>query len=523
MIRRDFIKSAIIGSGAIILGGCSPVGPNFSKPKGRKLPSSWKNSKKDPYLAHWWRIYGDRDLNNLVEKAFAQNLDIKMAGLRIVQARAALGISESMSLPQYQQLSGGVGISKDNRSDSIRSGFTQFDLGWEIDLWGKYARGEESAEAKLLASIASYDDIIVSILSEVARNYIGYRETQERIAYAKRNIAIQEYVAKVTKIQFNSGNVSELDMQQALTQLHSTKGAVYDLELTKIRYRNALSMLLGINPSEVERYINKRKYRDDMSRYIKKGKNSIQISEQKRDITSVSFIPSPKFNPHKSIDANLITRRPDVKVAEYLAHAKSADIGVTEAELYPSFSLLGNIKYADTSLSLSKISVIAGPSFAWNIFQYGRIKNAVRLKDAIFEEALLKYNKTLLTAVHDVSFALDSYRYTLNQLQESQKAVDASVRAFNISIKQYNDGLVSYQRLLNSVEKLTKYQDQYARLKGSLATQVALLYKALGGGWQISRGRSYLSKESIERMKSRSDWGKMLSKESVILPKGWRV
>ena len=522
--RRKFLQIVVGGGLAVGLGGCAAVGPDFTGPGRVRLPEGWekRRHRRDPHLARWWKIYHDRDLDRLVQLAYRQNLDLKSAGLRILQARAILGIQEGMAFPQVQQLSGSAVVSDDNRAPhSVRSTSLAFDLGWELDLWGKYARGTESAEAQLYAAIASYDDILVTVIAEVARNYIAYRTAQERIAYARRNIAIQEYVTKVTEIQFNSGNVSELDMQQARTQLHSTRAAVYDLQLSRIRARNALAMLLGLNPTEADRYLTRRSYRDDFNRITNKEKGTIQLKEQGSALLGISLIPRPRFDPRHSIDAELITRRPDVRVAEYQAHAQSAQIGVATAALYPSFSLLGSISYGNTSLSLSKIGVVAGPSFAWNIFQYGRIRNNIRLQDALFEASLVKYNKTVLSAVHEVSYALDNYRYTLNQLEENEAAVKASVRAFNISMRQYNDGLVSYQRLLNSVEKLTRYQDQYARLRGDLATQVALLYKALGGGWQISRGGRYLSEETVRNLKKRTDWGKMLEKEQVILPKGW--
>ena len=524
--RRQFLIHAGVGGAALLgLAGCSAVGPDFNGPGRVHLPKGWQKARKhkDPRLASWWKIYGDRNLNRLVQKAWRQNLDLKAAGLRILQARAALGISEGAAFPQRQQISGSAlrhGGDLNPLIGRSQAGM-QFDLGWELDLWGKYARGVESAEASLFASIASYDDILVSVIAEVARNYIAYRTAQERIAYARRNIAIQEYVSKVTEIQYNSGNVSELDMQQARTQLHSTRAAVYSVQLNQIKARNALAMLLGLNPTEVEQYLGKREHRDRFDSYVHREKGTIQIKESKKDLLGISLIPRARFDPRRPIDAELITRRPDVQVAEYRAHALSAQIGVATAALYPSFSLLGSISYTNTSLSLSKIGVVAGPSFAWNIFQYGRIRNQIRRIDAQFEESLVTYNKKVLSAVHELSYALDNYRLTLDQLRENEAAVKASVRAFNISIRQYNDGLVSYQRLLNSVEKLTRYQDQYARLQGELATQVALLYKAMGGGWQISRGGRYLSEETVRHLKERTDWGRMLEKEKVLLPEGW--
>jgi outer membrane protein TolC len=167
------------------------------------------------------------------------------------------------------------------------------------------------------------------------------------------------------------------------------------------------------------------------------------------------------------------------------------------------------------------LGVTIGPSFSWNIFQYGRIKNQIRLQDAKFEESLVNYNKQVLSAVSEVSNALEGYRLTSKQHEENKKAVEASIRAFNISVIQYNDGLVNYQRLLTTVEKLTSTQDRFASIKGNVALNAVALYKALGGGWQISRGKAYISETLAQKMKNRTDWGNYLDKNMTRLPKGF--
>jgi outer membrane protein TolC len=506
--------------------GCSRVGPDFSSPLRVELPKKPISGKgtKDPSIEKWWHIYSDRDLNRLVKALYRQSPDLEAAGTRIVQARAMLGISIGMSLPQKQTVSGSAMVSDDNSASASHSVVTSsFEAGWELDLWGKYARGIESSKAGLYAAIASYNDILVSLIAEMAKNYIQYRTTQERIVYARRNIAIQEYVTRVTEIQFRSGNVSELDMQQARTQLHSTRAALYELELSLARYESAMSTLLGIPSGRLGEYIDRKDVRDDLVRRLDtKGESTFQIDEKSGSAIGISLVPMPRFDPSIPIDAELITRRPDIRAAEYLAHAQSARIGMSEAELYPSFSLLGSISYGKDSRYPHTVSIVAGPSFAWNIFQYGRIKNDIRLQDALFEERLCDYNKKVISALNEVTYSLKNYKITLRQFEENKKAVEASVRAFNISMRQYSEGLVSYQRLLNSVEKLTRYQDQHARIKGSLSVAVVSIYRSLGGGWQISRGGRYLSRESVERMKSRSDWGDMLEESSIVIPKGWK-
>ena len=514
----------------VMLSGCVKLGPDFMGVGQPPIPEKWQHASKrdNKAIAQWWKTFHDPTLNTLVQRTYAQNLDIKSAGLRIAQARAVYGISEGLLFPQAQTFSG-VASSSHTKAVDIASAGLNFDIGWELDIWGKYARGVESSQANLYASIASYNDIMVSVIAEVARNYINYRTAEERLAYARRNVRIQERVTRMTEIQFNSGNVSELDMQQSRSQLYNTRSALPSIELSRIKARNALALLLATGEKDINQLLasGSKRQRDSSAKYIGKEKDGIlQLKDSSSDLLNVAMIPQARLNPYNKIDADLITRRPDIKVAEYRVRSNNALIGSTIAELYPSFSLFGNIGYNSHNASGSWLSgsdalgVTVGPAFSWNIFQYGRIKNQIRLQDAVFEESLVNYNKQVLSAVAEVSDALSGYILTRKQQVENRKAVDATVRAFNISVIQYNDGLVSYQRLLTTVEKLTSTQDRYASIQGNLATQAILLYKALGGGWQISKGHSYLSEETAKKMKKRVDWGKYLDPEMTRLPEG---
>ena len=533
--RRNMIhKLPKIGLSALtvmMLSGCVKLGPDFTGVDTPPLPKNWtqgSNKVNNDAIAQWWKTFDDPSLNTLVQKTYAQNLDIKSAGLRILQARSVLGISEGLSFPQVQTLSGSAATTRSNGNNFEVAG-VNFDLGWEMDIWGKYARGIESSEANLYASLASYNDIMVSVIAEVARNYINYRTSEERLAYAKRNIKIQERVTQMTEVQFNSGNVSELDMQQSRSQLYNTRSAIYSLEITKAKSRNAMALLLATDANNITKILESgtKKNRDSTGKFVGKEKQGVlQIKGGTSDLLNVEMIPKARLNPYNKIDADLITRRPDVKVAEYRVRSENALIGSSIAELYPSFSLFGNIGYNTNNATGSWVTgsdalgVTVGPAFSWNIFQYGRIKNKIRLQDAVFEASLVSYNKKVLSAVSEVSDALEGYILTKKQQVENRKAVNATVRAFNISVIQYNDGLVSYQRLLTTVEKLTSTQDRYASIKGNLAIQAVLLYKALGGGWQISKGRSYLSAETAAKMKERVDWDRYLDDNMTRLPEG---
>ena len=523
---RHIIRAIVMVVGAVVLGGCTKVGPDYVKPEPLTLPGSWESnrSSSDQNLSNWWKLFNDPTLDILVQKSYEQNLDLRSAGLRILQARAALGVSEGLLYPQQQAVSGTLAAGRTNGSNYTAGG-VNFDVGWEMDVWGKYARGIESAEATLYASVASYDDIMISVIAEVARNYISFRTAQERIEFAKRNILIQEAVVNITQTQFNAGNVSELDMQQAMAQLYRTQSLLPALELSKVKSRNAIAILLGTIPQEVEMLLHSTPAPSEKLATSQSMLQTLQEGLKVHNYERARYIPNITLDENISIDADLVRRRPDLQVAELQSLSQNARIGATKAELYPHFSLFGNIGYNNQQSGGIRLSagdavgISVGPAFSWNIFQYGRIKNQVRLQDALFQESLTNYNKKVLQAVQEVSNALNGYKLTKEQLGFNARAIKATVRAFDISITQYNDGLVGYQRLLISVQDLTRNEDQYAQIQGNIATQVVALYKALGGGWQMNREKSYINDADLKQMQERSDWGDYLDANATKLPK----
>ncbi|WP_377930618.1 TolC family protein [Alkalimarinus sediminis] len=504
------------------LAACSVVGPNFEPVDTVKLPESWSKSdteKAELMTEQWWKQFNDPTLNRLVDAANQQNLDIEAAGLRILQARMVYGISDALSYPQVQVVSGQLAkIYTDDKS--YNNAALSFDAGWEMDVWGKYARGLESAEAALYASIASYNNITVSITAEVARNYVNYRTFQERVLLSQRNIQIQERVVEITQVQYDSGNVTELDVQQAKSQLYGTQSALPALQIGMKKARNALAVLLGILPTEVDKLLASDEIAERIESYLTKYDNS-DAKRASANNNNNSLVPIPPIID-TSIDASLVLRRPDLQVAELQAHAQSAKIGVAEAALYPSFSLFGSIgvnstEESATSFSLSdSLTLAVGPTFSWNVFQYGRVKNNIRLEDARFQETLTNYNKKILQAIQEVGDSLSSYQYYQTQEALRLKAVNASVRAFNISMTQYENGQINFERLLSSVEKMTRSEDSHAQTKGNIANQVIALYKSLGGGWEANSGKAFISDALIETMKSRTDWGDQLDNPQTL-------
>ena len=508
------MKAAILF--LLLLGGCTVVGPDYEAPVTPALPGNWSADDLEANTRDtesWWKLFGDPVLDDLIERGAGQNLSVEAAGLRIVQARAALGISDSLIYPQQTAAKGNLTALYQNK-DRFNSAGVGLDMGWEMDIWGKYARGIESSEANLYASIASYRDVLVSITAEIARNYINYRTAEERAYLSRQNIAIQRRVVDMTQTQFDSGNVTELDVQQAKTQLFATQAALPSLSIARLQAQNAIAVLLGVLPQDIVPLLALEKKRDTDPYEERASLPAAQYDAK-------SIIPvAPKLD--LQINSALLLRRPDLQVAELQTRAQSARIGQAEATLYPQFFLFGSVGLNQTvksgnSFDLSdSVTASIGPGFSWNIFQYGRIKNQVRLEDARFQESLTNYNQRVLQAVQEVSNALVAYQYSVEQSEYNFGGVSAAIRAFNISSTQYNNGLVTYQRLLSTVEKMTLREDAYAQTKGNIANQVVALYKALGGGWKPHSDLPVVKPVTIEQMRERSDWGDYLDQEKII-------
>lgn len=511
-----FLRRVVLLALVAVLAGCATVGPDYKAPAPVQLPAQWSEedaATQSLAVAAWWRLFNDPVLNQLIERGAGQNLSVAAAGLRIVQARAALGISDALIFPQQQQLNGTFSGLYRNE-DWFKSAGASLDVGWEMDVWGKYARGIESSEASLYASIASYNDVLVSISAEIARNYINYRTAQERMFLSRQNVAIQQRVVEMTQVQFDSGNVSELDVQQAKAQLYATQSALPTLEVARLQAQNAIAVLLGTIPEEIESLLLAGGEREvpDLSTRMRETQGSGVAREA---YTKYSVIPqAPRLEGR--VNAQTVMRRPDLQVAELQARAQSARIGLAEADLYPQFVLFGSVGVSQTvrssnSFDLSdSVTATIGPGLSWNIFNYDRIKNRVRIEDALFQESLTNYNQTVLDAVREVTNALDGYFNNLDKSKYDFGAVEASIRAFNISFNQYSNGLVSYQRLLSTVETMTLREDAYAQTRGNIANQVVGLYKALGGGWAPFQSMPVVKPETAREMESRTDWGDYL-------------
>ncbi|MFP2926769.1 efflux transporter outer membrane subunit [Pyxidicoccus sp. 3LG] len=484
------------------LSGCA-VGPNFTKPEAA-VPQEWR-TQGDPRIStqtvvdsEWWKAFGDPVLDRLVELAYRQNLPLQIAGLRIVEARAQLGIVTGQQWPQLQVATGSataVGTSENaaNIGDFDRR-YLDYQLGfdaiWELDFWGKYQRGIEASSAGLLASVADYQSALVSLTAEVARTYVMIRTFEVLIEQAQANVRIQEEALQIAESRFRNGATSELDVTQAAALLESTRATIPELETGLQLSLNALSTLLG-QPS---------------------GDVAALLAGPKQ-------IPKAPEKVAVGMPAELLRRRPDVRGAELYAAAQSARIGVAAAELYPSFTIFGSIgleaSTAGTSagdlFSLGSLVYSVGPRIVWPFFNYGRVKNGVRVEDARFQQLLVNYRNTVLKAAQEVADALTGFVNSQKAMEFEQASVKASQRSVEIALVQYREGAVDFQRVLDAQRSLLQQQNNLTRTSSSIATNLVALYKALGGGWEVRKGQPFVPEPMQTEMETRTDWGDMLT------------
>lgn len=496
----------------LFLAACTKVGPDF-EPLAAVTPDDWSAreasiTKTDADAVTWWEAFNDPVLNDLVETARAQNLTLQIAGIRVMEARARLGIAVGTQYPQVQEVGGSVkanGIS-DNAQNAdfldrrFHTGGFGFDTAWELDFWGKFRRGIESSDSALGASIARYDDFLVTLEGDVARTYVLIREFEERIAITERNVAIQQRSFDIADARFRAGAVSELDVRQAEALLNDTRARIPTLETSLRQAKHALSVLLGLPPQNLTSLLG-----------------------------GTGPIPSAATEIAVGIPTDLLRRRPDIRQAELEAASQSARIGIARADLYPSFSLNGfigletshnggatsnNAVFGDLFDS-SSFTWVIGPSVRLPIFNYGRLTNNVRVEDARFQQLVVNYQETVLRAYQEVEDGLVGFVKSQERTGNLGVAVTASRRAVDLSLLQYREGTADYTRVLDTQEFLVDQEDALAVSRSSIALNLISVYKALGGGWQV-RGDNEFVPEAIQvEMRERTDWGELMPPEDL--------
>lgn len=444
------------------------VGPNYARPTA-PVAEHWIDAsdvRVEPnpeVLCQWWQVFDDSTLNRLVTDAYRQNLTLREAGCRVLQARAQRGIVVGELFPQQQYATGSYRRNGNGGSGGA-SQFTDqwstgFSLAWELDFWGRFRRAVAVADAQLDASVEDYDQALVTLLGDVAANYTLVRTYQERIRLVQVNIELQRNLLTFIEKRFAAQKISELDLDQAKSNLAQTEAGIPSLETQMRIAANRLCILLGMPPVNLE------------------------------NVLGLGPIPTTPADVVIGIPAELLRRRPDVRRAERNVAAQAEMIGISEADLYPAFTINGTLGYQAKSFSdlftSNAFNGSIGPTFHWNLLNYGRIINGVRYQEAAFQELVIRYQNTVLAANEEVENGLVTFLRAQRRAKLLEESVEAARKAVKIVVLQYEKGAVDFNRYATIEQTLVQQQDLMAQAQGQIVQGLIEVYRAMGGGWEI--------------------------------------
>lgn len=488
VLRRSAIRAAAMIV-LLALGGCT-VGPNYEKPD-LQLPDAFAAAQEEPstrpatqvvsttqpavgVAGAWWQAFGDPELNALIEQAAQANLDLRAAEARVREARAARGV---VSAGWWPEVNGGASYSRSKGSENLGpAGFAvgpggaggfgeeadlfdaRFDAFWELDVFGRTRRSVEAADADIAATLADRQDVLLSLLAEVARNYIELRGFQRQVAIAEYNLKAQQETLELTRAKFDAGLTSDLDVARAEAQVESTTSQIPALQSLSAQSTHRLAVLLGQPPAALN------------------GR-----------LSRVDRIPAPPVEIPVGLPSELLRRRPDIRRAERNLAAATARIGVATADLFPRFTLSGALglqssefsNWGDSSSAFWSI----GPGMTIPIFNAGRLRSNVAVQRARTDQALAAYEQTVLRSLEEVENALVAYRKEYVRRASLARAVDANQRAVALSQQLYQRGLSTFLDVLDAQRELYVTQDDLVRSDATVSSNAVTLFKALGGGW----------------------------------------
>jgi NodT family efflux transporter outer membrane factor (OMF) lipoprotein len=512
--RRARPAELVVGAVAM-LGGCVEVGPDYVRPDApvdqawmTQQPESPDGKQAAPTDQNWWESFSDPTLTALVKSAYAQNLTLRAAGLRVIEARARRGIAVGRFFPQVQQVTGGLNHNHPSENgafptqgSSYEDASVGIDAAWELDFWGKFRRGIESADADVLASVADYDTVLMSLVSDVATDYILIRAIEEQLVYSRANVELQKDTLDLTQKRFKAGAVSELDVTTARATLADTQ-ALVPLEENDLRQAKlALCLLLGRTPSELE----------------------AELAGPDAASPAPRGVPAAPERIAVGIPADLLRRRPDVRASERAAAAQSARIGAAKADLYPSISITGSTGFASANVSDSRhvhLGDVAdsdsfygflGLAVNWPVLNYGRIENNIRVQDALYEEAVAAYRQTVLQAASDVEGGLSVFLRSRERLAFLTESVSATQRSVELSLIQYKAGATDFIRVNTAQSQLVTQQIAMVTAQAATALGAVRTFRALGGGWEIREGAEFVDQDTQRRMTDRTNWGDVMA------------
>ena len=454
----------ILGTAIVLMSGCAAVGPDYAEPE-MELPSKWNNTSASPRgedssrLSSWWRNLKDPVLNMLIDEALRNNLDLQEALSRVRQARFERNISEVDQYPGLDS-SATARVSDTSDSDSENRLYSAgMDASWEIDVFGGVRRSVEASYAEYQAQVEALHDVLVTLLSEVALNYVDLRMYQQQIVSVTKNIEIQQQSKTLTDSMLEAGLADNLELAQATYQLAGTKARLPALQTQVHSTINRLSVLLG-KPAG---YLNNL-------------------------LAEISPIPVPDPSVTAGIPADIIRQRPDIRQAERNLAARTAEIGVAEADLYPRFFLSGSfgLQSASSSSFFTDPTFLwsLAPSITWPVFDAGSIRNTIKVREEIKQQYMLQYQATVLSALEEVENSLSSLAAEKRKLTLLNEAVSSARKAVELATDRFATGTGDFMDVLDAQQALQTYENQLNESRGNLSSNLVELYKALGGGWQ---------------------------------------
>ena len=462
-----------LGLVMLLLSGCMS-GPDYHTPQPAALPGAWAGVEKTGQpsvvtaqpadLTGWWRQFNDPTLSALVEEALKANLDFALAEARLRQARAMRGVAvgglwPSATVSGSYQREHTSGVTPGNGSQNLYE--AGLDAVWELDIFGGQRRAVESANANIEAAVENLQDVQVSLIAEVALNYVQLRGYQQEIVVAQNNLKSQQHTAEITRKLYKVGFDSGLDVANADSNAATTESQIPVFETEAQQSIYALSVLLARPPADLL-----------------------------AQLSPTGNLPGIPAQIPAGIPSDLLRRRPDIREAEAQLHSATAQIGVAVADLFPVFSLAGEVEWKNNHfgswLTKTNRSFFVGPSASWSIFEGGAIVSNIHVQEAFRDQALITYQETVLGALQDVENALIAFSKEQQHRKVLTEAVAANEKAVDLSLQLYTEGMTDFLNVLNAQRSLYSSQDALVQSERSIVTDLIALYKALGGGWEVA-------------------------------------
>jgi outer membrane protein, multidrug efflux system len=466
---------------AIFVTGCT-VGPNYKEPQVQQVPAEYGQlattqpaatqpaATTQPIAAAWWTSFNDDMLNRLILDARQSNLDLRTAEARVREARAARGIVTADYWPDIDAVGsysrsrpsktiGNLGSFAVGEQDLWQAGF---DATWEIDVFGRVRRGVQAADADIQAAVADRNDVLLTLLGEVARNYVELRGFQRQVAIAQNNVKSQQETLDLTRVRLNAGLGTDLAVAQTEAIVAATQSQIPAFQTLAQQAIHRLSVLTGKAPAALQ-----------------------------AQLDPIQPVPAPPPEIPAGVPSELLRRRPDIRRAERQLAAATARVGVATADLFPRFTLTGSLgvesnKFSNLGDSDSTFWSI-GPGVRFPIFNRGRLKSAVAVENARTEQAVSTYEQTVLRSLEEVENALVAYRKEFVRRESLSRAVASSQRSVQLSQQLYQRGLTDFLNVLDAQRALYQNEDLLVQSESNVSANAVALFKALGGGWEVDQ------------------------------------